>query len=72
MDTSVLQFYPTLFTLVVDVMDMLGTLVWERIRMRAEYGDDGTLLRSLPGITTNTNLHGLKQVILVKNYIEFS
>lgn len=48
MDTSVLQFYPTLFTLVVDVMDMLGNLVWERIRMRAEYGDDGTLLRSLP------------------------
>lgn len=72
MDTSVLQFYPTLFTLVVDVMDMLGTLVWERIRKRAEYADDGTLLWSLPGIFTNTNLHGLKQVILVKNYIESS
>ncbi|KAG6527331.1 hypothetical protein ZIOFF_009430 [Zingiber officinale] len=48
MDTSVLQFYPTLFTLVVDVMDMFGTLVWERIRKRAEYANDGTLLRSLP------------------------
>ncbi|KAG6523499.1 hypothetical protein ZIOFF_013359 [Zingiber officinale] len=48
MDTSVLQFYPTLFTLVVDVMDMFGTLVWERIKKRAEYANDGTLLRCLP------------------------
>ncbi|WOL02253.1 hypothetical protein Cni_G10972 [Canna indica] len=47
MDTSVLQFYPTLFTLVVDVMDMLGDLVWERIKKRAEGSEDGTIC-SLP------------------------
>ncbi|RWW04591.1 hypothetical protein GW17_00032175 [Ensete ventricosum] len=47
-DTSVCQFYPTLFTLVVDVMDMLGNLVWERIKKRAEYADDRTPVCSLP------------------------
>ncbi|XP_010244471.1 PREDICTED: UPF0505 protein isoform X2 [Nelumbo nucifera] len=48
MDTSVLQFYPTLFVLVTDVMDMLGDLVWERIKRRAKYADDGTIICSLP------------------------
>ncbi|THU53453.1 hypothetical protein C4D60_Mb10t14570 [Musa balbisiana] len=46
-DTSVSQFY-TLFTLVVDVMDMLGNLVWERIKKRTEYADDRTPVCSLP------------------------
>ncbi|XP_020591949.1 UPF0505 protein C16orf62 homolog [Phalaenopsis equestris] len=47
-DTSVLQFYPTLFLLVIDVMDMFGDLVWERIKKKVEYSDDGTLICSLP------------------------
>ncbi|KAI0496621.1 hypothetical protein KFK09_022942 [Dendrobium nobile] len=47
-DTSVLQFYPTLFLLVIDVMDMFGDLVWERIKKKAEYSDDGTFIWSLP------------------------
>ncbi|XP_057977457.1 uncharacterized protein LOC131164347 [Malania oleifera] len=42
MDTSVLQFYPALFVLVVDIMDMLGDMVWERIRQKAEFAEDGT------------------------------
>lgn len=50
LDTSVFQFYPTLFVLVIDIMDMLGDLVWERIKRKAEYADDGTLLYSLPGL----------------------
>ncbi|KAH9803872.1 VPS35 endosomal protein sorting factor-like [Citrus sinensis] len=44
MDTSVLQFYPTLFVLVVEIMDMLGNLVWERIKQKAEFGEDGSRL----------------------------
>lgn len=49
MDTSVVQFYPTLFVLATDVMDMLGDMVWERIRRRAEFAEDGTLICSLRG-----------------------
>lgn len=49
MDTTVSQFYPTLFILVIEVLDMLGDLVWGRIIRKAEYSDDGTPLCSLPG-----------------------
>ncbi|KAK4258289.1 hypothetical protein QN277_007750 [Acacia crassicarpa] len=48
MDTSILQFYPTLFFLVTDIMDMLGDLVWQRIKQKAEFSTDGTLLCNLP------------------------
>ncbi|XP_043688479.1 VPS35 endosomal protein-sorting factor-like isoform X2 [Telopea speciosissima] len=48
MDTSVLQFYPTVFVLVTDVLDILGDMVWERIKRKAEYADDGTMICSLP------------------------
>ncbi|XP_052735898.1 uncharacterized protein LOC108338455 isoform X2 [Vigna angularis] len=47
MDTSVLEFYPTLFVLVTDTMDMLGNLVWQRIKRKAEFSEDGTLRCSL-------------------------
>ncbi|KAK7320363.1 hypothetical protein VNO77_29773 [Canavalia gladiata] len=43
MDTSVFEFYPTLFVLVTDIMDMLGDLVWQRIKQKAEFADDGAL-----------------------------
>ncbi|GMY31180.1 VPS35 endosomal protein sorting factor-like isoform X1 [Fagus crenata] len=48
MDTSILQFYPTLFVLAMDIMDMLGDMVWERIKCKAEFSEDGTRLCSLP------------------------
>ncbi|XP_021906119.1 UPF0505 protein C16orf62 homolog [Carica papaya] len=48
MDTSVLQFYPTLFVLVTDLLDMLGDMVWERIKQKAEFSQDGALICSLP------------------------
>ncbi|KAJ6813205.1 UPF0505 protein [Iris pallida] len=48
MDTTVSQFYPTLFVHVIEVMDMLGDLVWERIKRKAEYSDEGRLVNSLP------------------------
>ncbi|KAE9596373.1 putative UPF0505 family protein [Lupinus albus] len=48
MDTSVSEFYPTLFVLVTDIMDMLGDLVWQRIRRKAEFSEEGTLLCNLP------------------------
>ncbi|EOY12279.1 Uncharacterized protein TCM_030833 isoform 2 [Theobroma cacao] len=48
MDTSVSNFYPTLFVLATDVLDMLGDMVWERIRQKAEFAEDGTKLCSLP------------------------
>ncbi|KAL4272836.1 hypothetical protein GQ457_13G002070 [Hibiscus cannabinus] len=47
MDTSVLNFYPTLFVLVTDVLDMLGDMVWERIRQKAEFAEDGARFCSL-------------------------
>ncbi|XP_039026976.1 VPS35 endosomal protein sorting factor-like isoform X3 [Hibiscus syriacus] len=47
MDTSVLNFYPTLFVLVSDVLDMLGDMVWERIRQKAEFAEDGAKFCSL-------------------------
>ncbi|KAF7831338.1 UPF0505 protein [Senna tora] len=47
-DTSVLQFYPTLFVLVTDIMDMLGDMVWQRIKQKAEFAEDGTVLCKLP------------------------
>ncbi|KAM3320471.1 VPS35 endosomal protein-sorting factor-like isoform X2 [Capsicum chacoense] len=43
-DTSVLQLYPTLFVLATEILDMLGDMVWERIRQKAEYTEDGTLV----------------------------
>lgn len=50
MDTSVLQFYPTLFVLAMDIMDTVGDMVWERIKSKAEFAEDGTKLYSLPGL----------------------
>ncbi|XP_062077630.1 uncharacterized protein LOC133782367 isoform X4 [Humulus lupulus] len=47
-DTSVLQFYGTVFVLGTEIMDMLGDLVWERIKRKAEFSEDGTKLYSLP------------------------
>lgn len=49
MDTSVAQFYPTLFVLATDIMDMLGDMVWVRIREKAEFADDGTKICTLSG-----------------------
>ncbi|XP_071725786.1 uncharacterized protein [Rutidosis leptorrhynchoides] len=46
-DTSVAQFYPTLFVLATDIMDMLGDMVWERIKEKAEFADDGTKICTL-------------------------
>ncbi|XP_050216619.1 uncharacterized protein LOC126667645 [Mercurialis annua] len=48
MDTSVLQFYPTLFVLATDVMDMLGDMVWKRISQKVEFAENGTFLCTLP------------------------
>ncbi|KAM6553777.1 hypothetical protein CsatB_014539 [Cannabis sativa] len=47
-DTSVSQFYGTVFVLATEIMDMLGDLVWERIKRKAEFSEDGTKLYSLP------------------------
>lgn len=48
MDTSVLQFYPTVFVLATDIMDMLGDMVWERIKRRAEFSEHGTIRCFIP------------------------
>lgn len=50
MDTSVLQCYPTLFALATDILDMLGDMVWERIKLKAEFDEDETKFCFLPGI----------------------
>ncbi|XP_061342230.1 uncharacterized protein LOC133288485 isoform X2 [Gastrolobium bilobum] len=46
-DTSVFEFYPTLFVLVTDIMDMIGDLVWRRIKRKAEFTEEGALLCNL-------------------------
>ncbi|XP_024006205.1 UPF0505 protein isoform X3 [Eutrema salsugineum] len=47
MDTTVLQFYPTVFVVVTDMLDMLGEMVWERIKEKAEHDVDGTMICAL-------------------------
>ncbi|XP_024968230.1 UPF0505 protein C16orf62 homolog isoform X1 [Cynara cardunculus var. scolymus] len=56
MDTSVAQFYPSLFVLATDIMDMLGDMVWERIKQKAEFADDGTMICSLPDDFDSNNI----------------
>uniref|UniRef100_A0A7C9AE96 Uncharacterized protein n=1 Tax=Opuntia streptacantha TaxID=393608 RepID=A0A7C9AE96_OPUST len=46
-DTALLQFYPTLFGLVTDILGMLGDMVWERIKHKAEFSEDGLQIHSL-------------------------
>lgn len=46
-DTALLQFYPTLFSLVTDILGMLGDMVWERIKRKAEFSEDGFQIHSL-------------------------
>ncbi|CAN6927689.1 unnamed protein product [Brassica oleracea] len=48
MDTTVLQFYPTVFVVVTDMLDMVGDMVWERIKEKAEHDVDGTMICTLP------------------------
>lgn len=36
-DTSVMQFYPSQFVLITDILDIFGNLVYERLRIKAEY-----------------------------------
>ncbi|KAL8469939.1 hypothetical protein ACS0TY_032706 [Phlomoides rotata] len=48
MDSSVIQFYPTLFVLATDIMDMLGDLVWDRIKQKTEITEEGGFVCSLP------------------------
>ncbi|KZV57468.1 hypothetical protein F511_34914 [Dorcoceras hygrometricum] len=47
-DTHAIQCYPSLFVLVTDVMDMLGDLVWNRIKQKAEFDEDGQFIFPLP------------------------
>ena len=59
MDTSVVQFYTTLFVLATDVMDMLGVMVWQRFRQKAEHREDGKFVSSLPGLTMTLRILSL-------------
>lgn len=56
MDTTVLQFYPTVFVNVTDMLDMLGDMVWERIKQKAELDVDGTVICSLLSMHFYSNL----------------
>ncbi|XP_070579924.1 VPS35 endosomal protein-sorting factor-like [Ptychodera flava] len=47
-DTSVIQFYPSKFVLITDILDTFGYLVYERIRQKSAYFP--------PGIRTPTTL----------------
>jgi hypothetical protein len=42
-----LVFYPAIFVFACEILDTLGDLVWERIRRKCQYEDDGTFVRSL-------------------------
>ena len=53
MDTSASQFYPTVFPLATDNMDMLGDMVWERIGRKLNFQNmepNYTLYQVLPSI----------------------
>lgn len=36
-DTSVMQFYPSKFVLITDILDIFGKLVFERLKVKSEY-----------------------------------
>ncbi|GBG89861.1 hypothetical protein CBR_g49709 [Chara braunii] len=56
-DTSVPQFYPTLFVLVTDIMDTVGELVWNRIKARCERDDNSDrILCPLPAKFTSDDV----------------
>ena len=42
------DFYPTIFVLVTDIMNTLGSLVYDRILRKATHDDDGTKVGTLP------------------------
>ncbi|CAK9829613.1 VPS35 endosomal protein-sorting factor-like [Anthophora retusa] len=48
-DTSVMAFYPSKFVLITDILDIFGKLVYERLKVKAEYYKPGSKLpTSLP------------------------
>uniref|UniRef100_A0A182NQY8 Uncharacterized protein n=1 Tax=Anopheles dirus TaxID=7168 RepID=A0A182NQY8_9DIPT len=48
-DTSVIQFYPSKFVLITDILDIFGRLVYDRLRTKADYVHPGTReMTSLP------------------------
>ncbi|KYN21342.1 UPF0505 protein C16orf62 like protein [Trachymyrmex cornetzi] len=48
-DTSVMAFYPSKFVLITDILDIFGKLVYERLKMKAEYYKPGSKVpTSLP------------------------
>lgn len=36
-DTSAVAFYPSKFVLITDILDIFGKLVYDRLRMKADY-----------------------------------
>ena len=50
-DTSVIQFYPSKFVLITDILDTFGHLVYERIKSKSVYLPPGSNKpQPLPGI----------------------
>ncbi|KYM95630.1 UPF0505 protein C16orf62 like protein, partial [Cyphomyrmex costatus] len=48
-DTSVMTFYPSKFVLITDILDIFGKLVYERLKIKAEYYKPGSKVpTSLP------------------------
>lgn len=41
-DTSVMQFYPSKFVLITDILDIFGKLVYDRLQNKAEYFKTGS------------------------------
>lgn len=47
-DTSVIQFYPSKFVLVSEILDAFGNLVFERIKERGSVEDAQGRMKTLP------------------------
>ncbi|XP_012255846.2 VPS35 endosomal protein-sorting factor-like isoform X2 [Athalia rosae] len=48
-DTAAIAFYPSKFVLITDILDIFGKLVYERLKMKAEYYKPGSkVVTSLP------------------------
>ena len=50
---SSLVFFPAIYVFACEILDTLGDLVWERIRRKCQYEDNGTFVRSLERVFTH-------------------
>ena len=73
-DTSVIQFYPSKFVLITDVLDTFGKLVYERIKSKSLYQAPGSAKsQPLPeNFTAEIVIFFLDLTVPIENYLIYS